>query len=663
MSPAQLLIVNKASPLPEETPQLIAALTKRFGLDAYTARQRLTGQGLGPFATAPREKLEKISSLLTEHGVANWIVDPTPPRFSPVRARGLEISDEKMRFLAGERQVVLERGDQVLAILADLTGAMIERNLKKLVVQTAYLGSGAATQLDEDETYKTVLHHQPVLDLYLLDENQAVRQAVRLFAGRYDPSGLGALKTYSVAGNIDAIVRLARDYAGQFTLHTDFGLSDLPGCRLKKLEVDQNPDQTHLTPLTRFGWLMVDLHSVRQAAAKLASLSPGLIAASAVLGAPAAVALATAAGETLPGFEDFAREIHGPREPSQAEGSPASQALPPPPELKPVGKRNLIRRLLTIGVPVIGIGLWVVGTDGAIVESTLHFGLRTGAVPAALSLLFGWFGFRSLQVKRHMENLPTSKVRSVAMGMVEVQGYARRKYALVSPMTHQPCVFYRLRKYQRDDESHPWQEYSSTDCGPIPFDLQDDTGRLAIDPAGATIKTKHRQEGISTSASLVFSALGCSDTNDKWVEEIIPEGTFIYVTGFARAEERAGTSLRERTVAALRELKQNRHRMQRYDRDGDGRISEDEWRNAREETEQQVLRQALDEKLEARPQQAQVIIGRPERQSLPFIIAETESETHLTRNYAITSGALLILGLGLGIFALARLVHFFGGRG
>ncbi|MEJ2199668.1 MAG: hypothetical protein P8X63_01430 [Desulfuromonadaceae bacterium] len=661
MCQAQLLIVNKSSPLPEEAQPLLAALVNKYGLDPYTARQRLTGQGLGLFAKATREKLDKVATLLTEHGIGNCILDPTPPRFAPTRARGLEISSDQIRFATGDPPVVLERGDRVLAILADLTGTMVERNLKKLMVQTAYLGNGVASQLDEDETYKTVLHNQPVLDLYLLDEQQQVRQAVRLFAGRYDPNGLGELKTYSVAGNMDAIVQLARDYAGEFTLHTDFGLVDIPGCRLKKLETGHTPDKGHLTPLTRFGWLMVDREKQRKAVAQQTGLAVDLAAASVVLGAPAAVAIATATGQTIPGFEELAAEIQGSPEPKTPKSAIPRPTLPPPPELKP-SRRHLLRKALSWSSGGILGGVLFLLHDFDLLFRTAHISLYTGALPALLSLVFGWIGFHHLRLKRHMENLPTSRIRSVAMGMVEVKGHARRKYALVSPMTHQSCVYYRLRKHRRDSEGHTWKEYSSVDCGPIPFDLEDDTGRLTIDPDAASIRTGHRHQGYPGQNSLLFAASGSYADNEMWIEEIIPEGTFIYVIGFARAAERAGSSLRDRTLAALRELKQNRHWLKRYDSDNDGRISEEEWQRAKEDVEQQVLRESLEEKQEARPQQAHITIGHPRSRSLPFIIAETESEAHLTRRFGITAGIFLALGLGLGIFTLVRLVHLFSGR-
>ncbi len=59
-----------------------------------------------------------------------------------------------------------------------------------------------------------------------------------------------------------------------------------------------------------------------------------------------------------------------------------------------------------------------------------------------------------------------------------------------------------------------------------------------------------------------------------------------------------------------------------------------------------MLHQSLQEKGRSLPRQDRVVITRPRQRSLPFIVAETPSEAHLTRNYALYSiplfgGALL----------------------
>ncbi|MDX9710737.1 MAG: hypothetical protein RBT64_14425, partial [Trichloromonas sp.] len=255
----RLLIVNKVAPGAEGFESLPATLAKRFGLDAYAARQRLLGQGIATLATGPDETLEKMTRLLAEQGIEHWLVDPTPPRFAPARVLGFRLGGDSLTFLTGEQEVTLDGESRVLAVLADLSGAVVDRDLKRLLVQTAYRGADALSRLDDDEIFKTALQHQPILDLYLLDTDYQVRAGVRVFAGRFDPQGLEEHKSYSVAGNLKAILRLIRERAADFQLRCDFGLAALPGCALKRVPPGEAPGREQLAPLTRFGWLMADL--------------------------------------------------------------------------------------------------------------------------------------------------------------------------------------------------------------------------------------------------------------------------------------------------------------------------------------------------------------------------------------------------------------------
>lgn len=654
----RLLIVNKVSPGTEGLECLPATLAQRFGLDAYAARQRLLGQGIALLATGPDETLEKITPLLTEQSIEHWLVDPTPPRFAPARVQGFRLGGESLTFLTGDQEVTLDGESRVLAVLADLSGAVVDRDLKRLLVQTAYRGADALSRLDDDEIFKTALQHQPILDLYLLDADYRVRSGVRIFAGRFDPQGLEEHKSYSVAGNLKAILRLIRERAADFQLRCDFGLAALPGCALKRVPSGEAPGREQLAPLTRFGWLMADLwrHQIAaEEASRVASVEipPALTA---LVGGPAAAVVATAAGIKLPGMEEVAEAL-GEEDAAKPSPAPPGRPLPMPEELPPM-RRHSGRLLLRIFLVAAGVGMALFGVIGETVTQLVRQGMRNGLLPALLAAGAFWGGFYYLRLKRHLENLPTSKARSVALGLVEVHGRARRKYAVVSPMTQQPCVFYRLRKLRRNHENQVWEEVSTTDCGPIPFAIEDDTGRLTVDPRGAVLKPRHRQEGLPGQMSMLLMASSLSDPTEKWIEEIIPEGAPVYVVGYASAPRPAASSLRERTVAALRELKQNRHQMNQYDTDGDGRISADEWQAAREEVEERVLRQSLAASDEDSPRPSSVVIGRPARRDLPFIIAETESEAHLTRGYGVLSAVFLVFGLGLAVLALTRLVDF-----
>jgi len=653
----RLLIVNKVSPGAEGLESLPATLAKRFGLDAFAARQRLLGQGIALLANGPDENLEKITPLLTEQGIEHWLVDPTPPRFAPARVQGFRLAGESLTFLTGDQEVTLDGESRVLAVLADLSGAVVDRNIKRLLVQNAYRGAAALSHLEDDELIKTALQHQPILDLYLLDADYRVRSGVRIFAGRFDPQGLEEHKSYSVAGNLKAILRLIRERAADFQLRCDFGLAALPGCALKRVPPGEAPGREQLAPLTRFGWLMADLwrHQIAAEEASRAASAEIPAALTALVGGPAAAVVATAAGIQLPGMEDMAAALGE----DAAKPAPTAQGTPLPlPEELPPLRRHSRRLLLRIFLVAMGVGMALFGVIGETVTALVRQGMRNGLLPALMATGAFWGGFYYLRLKRHLENLPTSKARSVALGMVEVYGRARRTYAVVSPMTQQPCVFYRLRKLRRNHENQSWDEVSTTDCGPIPFAIEDDTGRLTVDPRGAVLKPRHRQEGLPGQMSMLLMASSVSDPTEKWIEEIIPEGAPVYVVGYATAPRPAASSLRERTLAALRELKQNRHLMNRYDADGDGHISADEWQAAREEVEERVLRQSLATADEDGPRPSSVVIGRPVRRDLPFIIAETESEAHLTRGYGVLSTVFLVLGLGLAVLALTRLVDF-----
>ena len=73
-------------------------------------------------------------------------------------------------------------------------------------------------------------------------------------------------------------------------------------------------------------------------------------------------------------------------------------------------------------------------------------GMTAGVLPGLASLGLFWGGINCIRLKRQIENTPTSKVRSIAMGMVEVHGRTRRVYALISPLTNSACAWYRIRK-------------------------------------------------------------------------------------------------------------------------------------------------------------------------------------------------------------------------
>ncbi len=470
MSATELLIARKVAAEPPGLTPVLLRLQERAGLDPFTARQRLLGRGLALLAKGPAAKLDALAGELTPLGLQLLRLSPTPPAFEPQRLTALRVGADAISFICGPQELSLQRGDAVVGILADLSGALIDKSLKQLMVQNAYRGAAAVAPMSDEEIFRTILRATPVLDLYLLNESGRPRSGVRIFPGRYDPKGLGERMRYSGPANLEALLELVQERAGHFTLHTGFGLDLLPGCKLRTGSNELPLSQDNLASLTRYGWLMLDLPATTPQDSTV----------------PPPVNLLAATG--VPELAELAEEIAADR--PQPTLTTAPPELPPPPDVDPEPP-GAWRRLLGFGSAAFGGIIYLALEGPELLVHLARLGFGSGVLPALGAALCGWGGFYFLRLKRTMENTPTSRARSAAMGMVEIQGRAVRRYALVSPMTHLACVYWRLEKFRRDSNDQ-WKSVGSSNSGPVPFDLEDATGRIAVDPRGASIDTARR---------------------------------------------------------------------------------------------------------------------------------------------------------------------------
>jgi hypothetical protein len=97
-------------------------------------------------------------------------------------------------------------------------------------------------------------------------------------------------------------------------------------------------------------------------------------------------------------------------------------------------------------------------------------------------------GFRMLQRKRLIEDTPTSKIRSAAMGLVEVSGLANGPYTIPAPVSQLPCYFHRTMVwiYVQSGKSKRWKKVVDARLH-VPFYLEDETGRVLVDPSDAEL--------------------------------------------------------------------------------------------------------------------------------------------------------------------------------
>ncbi len=664
------LILKQQAAEPPELQVLLQILRDDYGLDMYTAKHRLIGPGLVQFGKGGAEKTTVLATLLRQHGFECWKIRRSSIAFPPVRLRSLELHDDRIIFHCSHNKTIhLNRGQHVVAVLADVSGQLPERFVRRHMTQKNYRGVAQMAAMDLEEMCQVVLKGDPVLDLYLLNPQGRPESMFRIYAGRFNPDGLAERKTVSAVRNLDTLRHLAGEYAGTFALHADFGLSRLPGCEIKTLDGQMEERDLILRNLIRYGWLMCDLfqdQSAPEFPAPQEGVNPALLAAALATGQPAlAAAVARGNLDVMPGLKEVSSEVAAAMSEPQEEPQKAvtDPGLPPPPERLGRQKYSLRMILSQLGFfLIVGImialtssnGRWLRSFSGGFQEEVV-----LGAFAGLLSLLLLWGSFHFIRLKRRIENTPTSRVRSIAMGLVEVHGRTQRKYALVSPMGQLACVYYRLRKYRRE-RGDKWKLMSNVDSSHVPFLVDDGTGSVTIDPMGALVRARNSRTGTPGEMTMAFSGVSMVDDDEKWVEDVIYEDTSLYVIGYARPLRNQEQTLGERVQSRLRDLKLDPKALHRYDTDGDGRISEAEWDEARSAAEQQALGDHLAAKQGRLRQEEHAVITRPHQRGLPFVIAETLSEADLTRKYGLLSVPLLIAGLVAAGFAIYEMLLFFG---
>ena len=224
------LIVRQNPSTGDELEPLLNSLKNEFGLDSFTARQRLTGQGLAMFGRGNLQHTNKIAAVLQKYRFPCWVVPPPRPAFVPDRLRRLEINNEYVDLHCRRTKVRLEKGCRVVAVLADVSGGLNGKLVKRMINQKTYRGHLPDDLLQLDDLLKLIYQGKPVLDVYLLDDD-GVRGAVRVLPGKLKHTGLAYRGGLSSIQNLNAVRILVEEFSGDYNLHTDFGLGHMPDCQ------------------------------------------------------------------------------------------------------------------------------------------------------------------------------------------------------------------------------------------------------------------------------------------------------------------------------------------------------------------------------------------------------------------------------------------------
>ena len=128
------------------------------------------------------------------------------------------------------------------------------------------------------------------------------------------------------------------------------------------------------------------------------------------------------------------------------------------------------------------------------------------SIAIAGGLYFFFLGFQLLARKRLLLTTPTSKIRSAALGLVEVNGVAAGPYTMSAPITGKLCFLYQTTAWQqRDGKKQEWEKVADETLH-LPFFIDDFTGQLLIEPLGADLDL-HRDFREEYAASFFSSNL------------------------------------------------------------------------------------------------------------------------------------------------------------
>jgi hypothetical protein len=163
------------------------------------------------------------------------------------------------------------------------------------------------------------------------------------------------------------------------------------------------------------------------------------------------------------------------------------------------------------------------------------------------------FGFKSYSKKKLIENIPTSRIRSVAGGLVEVKGKsAVFKEKIKSLLTNKNCIYHKtvVEKYVKSGKSSSWVPIFHREDKPV-FYVKDSTGKILVKPDEAEFDLKpsfnfttnvfnvlpKKIERVLDSENIHYKNIFGMHYTLRLAEFTVPVGSDVYVMGKAVPSE------------------------------------------------------------------------------------------------------------------------------
>ncbi len=297
----------------------------------------------------------------------------------------------------------------------------------------------------------------------------------------------------------------------------------------------------------------------------------------------------------------------------------------------------------------------------------------SSSVDASVAMLAGtgaglvsfFHGFRAWRRLRLIEDTPTAKVRSMALGRVELQGRAEAREELEAPLTGLACVFFRyeIEEERRRGRQRRWSTVARGDSASQGFYLADGTGRVLVDPSGAELRVDCDWSAIDPPlGSRILQVLARHGIPSggrlfpkrlRFREWRLAAGDPLYVLGVAQARPGLAEERRARITERLAALKSDPAALAALDADADGRVDGDEWEVARRRAVEAVDRERVADRV--------VVAAAPDHES-PFLVSD-RAEARLLSRHRLEAFAGVFGGAALALVCGALLLDHFGRLG
>ncbi len=281
---------------------------------------------------------------------------------------------------------------------------------------------------------------------------------------------------------------------------------------------------------------------------------------------------------------------------------------------------------------------------------------------AGAGLVSFFHGFRAWRRLRLIEDTPTTKVRSMALGRVELEGRAEARAELAAPLTGLACVFFRyeIEEEQRSGRHRRWKTIARGDSNAQGFYLADGTGRVLVDPTGAELaldcdwSQTNPRVGPALAGTLARHGLASEGwlfaRRRRFREWRIAAGDPVYVLGVAQTRPGLAEERRAKITERLAALKGDPAARAALDADGDGHVDGDEWEVARRRAVEAADRERVADRV--------VVTVAPNRES-PVLVSDRH-EARLLSRHRLEAFAGVFGGAALALVCAALLLDRFG---